>query len=200
MSIEEIIKGRYPNKCLCRDNVTIRYPILGCPIHGIQVYRDIQTLISFLEKEEQAHVMSRYDLNMKIAEVEIALEKEKQNHIDTIRQLEKAAGKHLNNLMKISKLEAALKQEKEENARLNRVYDLELERVNKAENKYFQISLELAKERERAKELEGFNKGISKLYEERGRQVGDLEAQLASIKADESIGKLVVEDSFGEDD
>ena len=40
--------------------------------------REIASLASLLEKEEQAHVMSRYDLNMKIAEVEIALEKEKE--------------------------------------------------------------------------------------------------------------------------
>ncbi len=35
-------------------------------------------LLSSLEKEEQAHTMSVFDLNMKIAEVGIALEREKE--------------------------------------------------------------------------------------------------------------------------
>ncbi len=37
-----------------------------------------ETLLSSLEKEEQAHTMSVFDLNMKIAELGIALEKEKE--------------------------------------------------------------------------------------------------------------------------
>ncbi len=83
------------------------------------IKQENKTLLSSLEKEEQAHTMSVYDLNMKIAELGIALEKEK-----------------------------------EKNERLNRVYNLELERVNKAENKHFQTSLELAKEKERADKAE----------------------------------------------
>ena len=47
--IEEI-KEKYPNKCICRNNVTQLYPTISCPIHGLQVYKDIQILLSSFEK------------------------------------------------------------------------------------------------------------------------------------------------------
>jgi len=95
--IEEI-KNKYPNECHCKKDESIKsYPIISCPIHGIQVYKDIQRLLSLLEKEEQAHVMSVYDLNMKIAEMGIALEKERGRADEsdaklTIKTLENAKG------------------------------------------------------------------------------------------------------------
>ncbi len=46
---------------------------------------EFSNLQTSLEKEEQAHVMSRYDLNMKIAEVGIALEKEREAHESCIK-------------------------------------------------------------------------------------------------------------------
>ena len=50
--IEEI-KERYPNRCSCRDNVTQLYPYISCPFHGIQIWRDVQTLLAELEKAER---------------------------------------------------------------------------------------------------------------------------------------------------
>lgn len=47
--IEEIRK-RYPADCICNPH---EYPKLSCPIHGIDVYKDIQTLLSELEKEKE---------------------------------------------------------------------------------------------------------------------------------------------------
>jgi hypothetical protein len=49
---------------------------------------------------------------------------------------------------------------KVENDRLNRVYNLELERVNKVENKHFQALLELAKEKEKIRDIEDRIAGI----------------------------------------
>jgi len=62
-------------------------------------------------------IIEKYNIGQAIKDIQIllsSLEKEKEGHKDTIQQLEEAAGKHLNNLSKIADLEVALVKEKEE--------------------------------------------------------------------------------------
>lgn len=198
------------------------------------------------------------ELEARIRKLESSLEKEKEGHIDTIDQLDKAAGKHLNNLSKIADLEVALEKEREQTDHFrletNRLTDelaKEKERVEAMEEQIGLDIISLAQEKERVafwvesydeelahskqaeKRLESERISVNELslanqelmekvrkleyimtcdpdhwdtayvnwvterFEER---IKELETQLASIKDDESIGRLEVEGEFGENE
>ena len=79
----------------------------------------------------------------------IALEKAQSVERVTQHPLFKAVNNTaLSQSKTIRQLSFELEKEKEDNERLHWIYNLELERVNKAENKHFQALLELQKEKE----------------------------------------------------
>lgn len=190
--------GDTHRKNWCQCDLSVNYFCEYCAIfNGLS---EARTFLSSLEKEEQAHTMSVFDLNMKIAELGIALEKIQGDYQKIIKEVLlcdpiSACNRPDDQLEPpwevVARIRMKLKKEKEKCLRIVR-------------GEFKQICSYCGWETPPPNGWEELQSHIRVCPKhplvKAEERVKELETQLASIKADPSIGKLEIVDSFDDND